>query len=84
MAISDQSAAKALLLMYDAADDYENTMNNHSSTRMTTESRARLGMVFAAYAIGVAIRDLGFRAAVVATVRAFKGGPVMVKLMSEE
>lgn len=84
MSISDKSAAKGLRLMQDAAEAYEDTMDDRASATMTTDSRARLGMVFAAYAIGVAIRDLGFRAAIVATVRAFKAGPAMVALINAE
>lgn len=84
MTISDKAAQKGLRLMQDAAGAYEDTMDDLSSPTMTTKGRARLGMAFAAYAIGVAIRDLGFWTAIRVTLRAFKAGPGMVKLMNGE
>jgi hypothetical protein len=82
MAISDKNAKRGLRFICCVADNYEDTMDDNSSDAMNDEQRARLGMAFAAYANGVAIRDLGLVSGSIAIVRAVLAGRKMVRLLS--
>jgi hypothetical protein len=71
MTYTKKSIAKANRFFGSVADAYEDTMDENSSDEMTKETRAQLGMAFAAFAIGRAREELGFFSAIVMTFRAF-------------
>jgi hypothetical protein len=83
MSYTEKSIAKANHFFASVAEAYEDTMDANSSDRMTKESRARLGMSFAAFAIGRAREEFGFLGAIAMTIRAFMASRRMTSMYGD-
>ena len=80
MSFSPESLRKGETLILRSYETYEDFIDEISTDKTTSDSRARLGMTLAAMAIGRARQELGFFGAIVATYRAFRASTMITSV----